>query len=355
MRLFFVWFQLSCKRYCVKLGFWISFLILPAFCLFLQVVTNSEKSEGTKVAMYLDADEDAVLEHTLFEMLEKNVRELSFYLCDSEEEAKEHVASKKADCGVIVRGDLAEKISAAEEENIFEMLSSPSSSSVRLCEEYVYSQYASMIGSEVIVDAIAEELRLEDEAYEEMKLQVEQIYARMMAESDYHLFEYVDMQGEVIAQDEGAAKNMFPVRGFVAVYLLMVGLFGCSSLRKDRENGIFMRFSGVGKLVAEWISLFAVFMMLAASALVGLVISGVFTRPLLELGSILLYCVSGALFCLLCSKIIRNEKILIGMIPVFVLACFILCPIFIDVGGMIPLLGKAEKWFLPTYYLRIFE
>ncbi len=99
MKMAFVWFFLSCKRYLKKPGILLALLLLPVTAWIAGNYVSTEK-EGIKIALYLQENKAQDqnwknMGDQLAEDLLNNSGMFQFYLCDSEEKLKDQVASGK--------------------------------------------------------------------------------------------------------------------------------------------------------------------------------------------------------------------------------------------------------------------
>lgn len=164
MKMVFVWFFLSCKRYLKKPGILLALLLLPVTAWIAGKYVHPE-NEGIKIALYLQetAGENVDLSENgeqkngsgeydpeqnwenmgiqlVKDLLNSSIKEADntngasaeseslfwFYLCDSEEQLKAHVASEKAECGYVVPEDLGERLRNKRIKNTITLYTSPS-------------------------------------------------------------------------------------------------------------------------------------------------------------------------------------------------------------------------------------
>ena len=164
MKMVFVWFFLSCKRYLKKPGILLALLLLPVTAWIAGKYVHPE-NEGIKIALYLqetagenvDFSENGEQKNgsgeydpeqnwknmgiqLVKDLLNSSVKEADntngasaeseslfwFYLCDSEEQLKAHVASEKAECGYVVPEDLGERLRNKKIKNTITLYTSPS-------------------------------------------------------------------------------------------------------------------------------------------------------------------------------------------------------------------------------------
>ena len=146
MKMVFVWFFLSCKRYLKKPGILLALLLLPVTAWIAGKYVHPEMRDKDRVVSSGDrrgkcgsfgkcGAKNGLGEYDpeqnwknmgiqlVKDLLNSSVKEADntngasaeseslfwFYLCDSEEQLKAHVASEKAECGYVVPEDLGER------------------------------------------------------------------------------------------------------------------------------------------------------------------------------------------------------------------------------------------------------
>jgi ABC-2 type transport system permease protein len=152
--------------------------------------------------------------------------------------------------------------------------------------------------------------------------------------------EYPDGQ-----QTENISYLLTPIRGILAIWLMLCGFAASMYFMQDEQRGTF---SGMPVKHRLWMAfeahavlLFdAVVILLAACRL-----AGVFTVWYREILSAVLFACCTIVFCNLLRLLCRTPEILGSLIPLLLLGMMILCPVFIKVRGW-----KAVQYLLPPYY-----
>ena len=149
-----VWFLLSCKRYLKKGAFLWVLLVFPLLAL---AVSGAEKTgdDRIRIAVYAQEAEEYgspekgdslqdSLERQLAEKLvsrEQTGRQgmFSFYLCENEEQVREDVASRRAECGYVISSDLREKLNSRSFKRSISVYTAPSTVTASLSAETVFA------------------------------------------------------------------------------------------------------------------------------------------------------------------------------------------------------------------------
>ena len=184
MRQVTIWFWLSCKRCLKRLPFILILLVLPAASYFLREV---EKEEGQEVGIAVYAGGEEALdeksdrgaqegrgagegrkaggpqaERPLEQLLAEELTEredgglFCFYLCGSEEQVKEEVASGRAECGYVISGDLRRKLDEKDYRRCIRVYSAPSTVLASLSTEVVSAALMKLYDREIFLDYIVE-------------------------------------------------------------------------------------------------------------------------------------------------------------------------------------------------------
>lgn len=165
------------------------------------------------------------------------------------------------------------------------------------------------------------------------------------------------------ADDKNDISSVLSLRGIFAFMTLMSSCLGALDGNRDRKRNIGKGMPGqrgleavtVGAPVLISTLLLAAGMLFANANMTQMSFPGADKLSatawiLLEVGSALLYGCILWLLAILCSRSLP-EKLLEGMIPCFLLVVLICCPIFLDLGGNIPLVDRLSKLFPITWYL----
>lgn len=147
---------------------------------------------------------------------------------------------------------------------------------------------------------------------------------------------------------------MFPVRGMVAVYVFVTGLYGAVVLCGDEERGLFLPLSYGYRTPCRLASMAAPVAMAAVSGLLALWASRSLVGPVKEIVAMAVYCMAVTAVSWLLKVICRRPQVLCCIIPFFVIGSLLFCPVFIDAGRYLDVLDQVGKIFPPWYYLRWF-
>ena len=149
-------------------------------------------------------------------------------------------------------------------------------------------------------------------------------------------------------------KSVFPVRGLIGIFVFLSAFFAACSVKEDERNGLFLAVPYGERTVCRIGALAAPVFLAVLSGLAGLWAAGEVQNAIMEMAA-LTVCGAGAVFYagLACMAVPKPEWIAM-CIPVLALGLFLICPIFIDIGKWLDVIGTI-RWFLPpAWYLQFF-
>ena len=130
-----LWFYLSLKRQTKRLFFLLLLLALPAG---LWLFREAERPEEDAIAIALYAGEADWNRQVADELL-SGEHSFEFYMSSSEEELREDVAARRAECGYIFSEDLLEKLESGRFKRSITLVTAPSTAVDKLSSEVVFS------------------------------------------------------------------------------------------------------------------------------------------------------------------------------------------------------------------------
>ena len=112
MKKVILWFFLCCKRYLKRIPFLLLLAALPLTALAASRMENGK--DGTvRIAVCCLDPEPASLGNRLKEnLLARDTGLFSFYPCENEQQVRDHVAARKAECGYLIPENLEQKINS---------------------------------------------------------------------------------------------------------------------------------------------------------------------------------------------------------------------------------------------------
>ena len=159
-----------------------------------------------------------------------------------------------------------------------------------------------------------------------------------------NLFEmgYLDEDGPV---EEDTNYLMMPFRGILALWLLLLAVAASMYYLEDEKNGLFIWWKTSFPLIRDLLYYFVIMLIPTIMVMIGLVYSGVFTSFGREVIGIILYDFAVILLAMILREILSSIKGLGIIMPVLIMACAILSPVFIDFKE-----GRQLQKICPTFH-----
>ncbi len=344
MKRILTWIWMLNKRLFRRPTFLAILLIIPLLTFGYGRIADQES--GMVTVALAQEGEDELAEQVIEDLLGSS-QLILFLECDSDADAVDVVIHGKADAAWIFGDDLEERISefvadpdgdnafirvVQREEKVMLMLTREvlGGKALDLCALRVYLAY--------IRERIPEMESLSDEEllryYDTTKLTGE-------------LFTYEQTDGTEVDKQEAAGYLMTPIRGLLAVVIVLCGLATAMYYVQDQEKGTFSwvpvhLLPGV-ELGCQMVSVVDVsIVMLISLACLGL--TGQLWQELLVA---ILYSLCVASFSMVMRRLLGSIRTLGVAMPLLVMMMLLICPVFFDLGA----LRTAQFLFPPTYYI----
>lgn len=339
MRRIGIRFWLLNKRLFKTYSFLVILCLVPALVAGVRLGAR-EDSGIAKILLYLPNPEDELASQIASGLME-NDNVLYYELCDSEEEARRSVESFQADALWIfpenTREALAESVGTGRARHIVAVVQREDDVRMLFTRQILCAELYPVFSYEMYVNFVREECGLPDVTDEELQ----EAYNSTLVEGSLFRMEYLD--GEPAEED--SSYLLAPVRGILALWLVLCGFAGAMYFMQDEQRGALSRlpvnrrlswaFGVQGVLLCDG----------AAVMLAALKIAGVFTTWKREIPAAVLFACCVLVFCNLIRLLCRRTEWLGSCIPLLLMGMLILCPVFIDVNGPKPL-----QYLLPPYY-----
>ena len=354
-----IWFWLSIKRWLHHPGFTALLLLIP---ILMAGIQSLEPEETEKITIGVWAEGDGLDWKTAQELASWDGM-FQFVLYSSEEEAREAVETRKAECAYLFPADLQEKLSSGDYRRCITVYTAPSTILEPLTEEIVFSALSSQYDA-ILLEEYADQEEALGELGETGKKQLRELYETYRTDGSTFQFEYVslDKYAEKAKMPEGgtesgtgqAGSSVFPVRGMTAVFVFLAAFFAACSIGQDERRGLFAALPAAVRPLCQWAALAAPVALAALSSLAALGAAGEWTETLSELGAMAAYALISATCGEIARRIVRKPQVLAALIPVTALVLLVICPVFFDAGRWIEEAGMIRKILPTAWYLSWF-
>ena len=353
---FFLWLYLTGKRFLKKPSFVLILLMLPAVLLLYRALITADDGK-LHVAVYFE-EKDAFAEAYLSELSEHVPELFIFYECEEEEDLYSDVAAGRAECGYVFSANLAEKFLTEDWRGLITAVESERTVYGGFVNEIAYVKLIRILGMDLVQDYLLTKSG-KSYSHEEAKEFLRKSYEEEMARS--LLIEYVttaEHDGEFIIESKkrdvmSVLKK--PIRGTVAIFILLTGLAGLVFWYQDDAEGRYRVMARERRPLASFASILLPIAMSGVIGIVCLGISGLWMSTGTELVSMILYVLFTAAFCNILRFLIPSVHAVCAVIPILTLISYLCCPIMIDIAPTVPVIRYLRALLVPQYYLRIFE
>lgn len=395
MRNVWIWFLLSCKRYVKQLPFLAVLLLLPAAA-FGAAGLNRQEADKIRIAVWAEpaGDEGAAaapLEALLAQRLAGGSAHgdgmFQFYLCDSEEQLKDDVAARRAECGYVISRDLREKLNNREFKRSITVYSAPSTVAASLSTETVFAAMMEMYDREILENYVAygetgrrQNMETDESAFSALgepgsearltaSAQAGELYDKWSANGSTFQFRYVygvedsrQAEGDpgragsgapgAVDNQAGPVQTVLPIRGIAALCIFITGLYSGVVVMRDERRGLFRSLDYRLSLPCRLASLAAPVALAGMSGLGAIWAGGELGNFGTEAAALLCYCIAVLVFSWFLKLLLPSPELLCSLVPFFIIGSLLFCPIIIDASRFLPGLAAAGRLFLPWYYLK---
>lgn len=119
----------------------------------------------------------------------------------------------------------------------------------------------------------------------------------------------------------------------------------------DKNSGTFITLPRMYRVAGKPLYAFISCVLFAVSAILTLAVAGQLkgTADILHMA---VYVIAVTLFAWLVAIPVRSANAMISIIPVLLIACLILCPVFINITAYVPFAKYIRALLLPWYMLK---
>lgn len=361
-RFVFLWLQQ--KRMLRKKSFWFLILFFAGCMLFLTKSVKQNPNDAIVVAVCIDTD-DPLATALGNRLTAANDNLFSFQPVFSREELQRMLVNGTAECGYLISKPLSYEFAKNHVNRLINVYVTDNTTCVGVINEYVYSMLYEEYAEQVVTNAILDDNMLPFTAAAAAShllppVTVEEIHKRYRdytTGDELFAFDFFTVSDGTFF--DGPPKTMPTLkkaavvsplfRSLPALFLLLGGFLALLCYRKDYENGLYIKDSGLSRIIWSMLSMFSVLLLFAVVSAFILILTGTWTSTGIELLALLVYVVLLTLFYRLLSLLLRNTDMLCGALPMLVLLTLLFTPAITDLGSILPAL-RPVRYLLPTYY-----
>lgn len=324
-------YLLLLKRLLRKKSYIVMLLLVPILFFVLKGVAQ-ENGHIMAVGVYVAGEDDS--SKMLRESLGESESSIQYVSYESEDELRKAVANKTIDEGWITPFDL---------DGLVEGMAVSSIPSEKIKVVVRENGLSHLLGKEILCSkvypAVAKQLYLNYAAALGLNADDKNFDSFGLSNS---LFEMGYLDQEEVSD---TSLILMPLRGILAVWLLLCGIAASMYYIEDRNNKIFIWWKTRFTFLRDLGYYGVVFLMPTIITIAGLIYSGSFTTVLREIPALLLYEVAVILLAMLLRMVLGSIKNLGILTPDLIIVVTILSPVFIDLKE-----ARQVQRFCPTFH-----
>lgn len=350
-----MWLLLMTKRLLKKPSFVIILVLLPVILLMYRFIITQD--DGTlRAAVYVAEGGDG-LAAEVADGLENSDNMVQFYKTDSEDDLYSDVIAGRAEVGYVLPADLGHRFLSGKWSGSVIMVVSQTSQYAAFVNEFVtmelYQDYMEDTVTDYLVNKSGLELR-EDTVRPMVRSRLREVDGQ---ESLFTITYRDSYTNEELSEEEVVTENylMKPIRGTVALFVLLAGLAGLVFWFQDDAEGRFKVMSYERRPVINYGSLFLPTILGGIVGFVCIMIAGLSTGFFREVLIMLLYCIFIVGVCEIIRTLVPNVNAVCAIIPILAIGSYLCCPIIMDLKKTLPVIVYLRKILPPDYYLQVFN
>ncbi len=349
-------FYLLCKRQLKQVILTILLIAMPIAGLIFHILPAMQEGGIPCVALYASPGNEAG-QDTIKLLLAKN-EGIRFYQCNSVKELEESVMSKDAECGYIFDDRIKENILSSRLEDNITVVTNGANMVTGTTNEIVFSAVLSSITKDISVKYMQDHrffpVNMWDLAVAHFNEKFDTIYVDGSSLQLRFKTLQVAPDGSYTTNTMEAKAMSFPVRGMMAALIFIACVLGAAKWISDKESGLFAPMGQTLVNASRPLYILVPALMFGLSGLLTLALSGNFNSLSRELGAMAVYLLINVAVGTLLTLTVKRSQTIIALLPVAILCCLLLCPVFLDLSGYIPAVKVLNKFLPPYYYLRFF-
>ena len=340
-----LWLWLLTKRLYKKPTFLIILVLIPLLVLSYSMVAR-EDSGVLHIALASHESDSPIANQVIDKLMESRL--ISFYRCDTPEQAKHLVEAGKSDAAWIFLDNLEHRmvqfVHKPQYKNAFiQIIERKSSVPMMLTREMLSGAVFACYSPQFYLQYVRAECPELDTVTDEELMTYYDSFSL-----NNNLFEFALMDGAP-AEDmlENSDYLVSPVRGMLSVVVVLCGLAGAMYEMQDARRKTFGWVPQQRRPLVNFACMNLCVAHMAIAMVVALALFGVTVHWLRETIVLILYIFCVSAFCMMIGRLCGNLQLLGMWTPIFVVIMMVICPVFFDLGIFYPF----QLLLPPTYYI----
>ncbi len=336
-----VWCLLTEKRLLKKISYVAVLLIVPFLVFGLRQAASQEAGMVT-IGLYTPAEEGSLSDALLDRFMEeKSV--LRFLRYETEDEAIKALTGKTVDAVWILPEDLEGELVKLAEKGTVKPVARVVEREDDVTLTFTREVLCSRIFPELAYQTYVEYVNRKIDGNVPEKEELLERFERIQRTGNLFQAEYLDG-----TEDTGENYFMAPIRGLLAIWLVLSGFAGILYQKQDETNGLFDAIPGRKRILYSFGLQAVVLFNGGVIYLTACKILGVLDHFGRELMLLLLLLVMIAFFCNVIGLLVKRMEGIGVLIPVMTLLMIAFCPIFINLRKY----GALQSLLPPYLYLK---
>lgn len=337
-----VWICKYCKRFLHQKIFLLILLVMPIGTFFFAYMAQQE---DTSVRVGLVWPETSPMGNQIAEGLLKHSGIVRFCRMESEEDMRQAICRGDLECGYLFPGDLDEKYRSRQYDGVVTQYFRKGSMLYAVAGEVVMTGIFRQHAEDLAESYIRESGLFRSEYI--TTGEIAESYRRNLKDQTTFTFSFND--STKIASKLGDYL-VAPIRGCVALLILLAGFCGLSLYHRDQSREI-------PAVLHGWIRRLSVLSIAVPVVLVTLagilseIFCGVGFLTGKEIAYLLIYDIMVVFFCNLLSGVGIRDGVLWVLALAYVCASAVLTPVFINLSTLVPGIQSLSYLCLPYYFL----
>lgn len=351
-----MWLLLMTKRLMKKPSFVIILVLLPIILVGYRFIISHD--DGTlRACIYVPKEADSYAKKVAEELVNLDCA-ARFYIAETEDDLYSDVIAGRAEVGYVFSKDMRERFVTRNWDGAIKMVVSDTSQYAPFVNEFVTVKVYSCIMEDYLADYLVNRSGIEF-SEEEIRPIIREYLAKQdksteglfeIAYQDYYTNTEVSM--EEILEENYLTK---PIRGTVALFVLLAGLAGLVFWFQDNAEGRFKVMSYEKRPVINYGSMFLPTLLAAVVGFVCILIAGLAGNIFKEIFVMLLYVIFVTGVCEIIRVVVPSVNAICAAIPILAVASYLCCPIILDLKKILPVVTYLRKILPPDYYLETFN
>lgn len=339
-----LWAALLTKRLYKKWTFLLLLALIPVLVLGYGMVDKSDSGVLTIALSCQDWEDEAAAE--MVNSLQNGSQLIRFQVYPTEEAAEEAVKSAEVDAAWIFLEGTQERLEAfahgfSNRDAFIRVVEREESVSTILAREKLSAAAYTQVGEALYVQYLRAKVpALEGVSQDEFLEYFRQVNL------NGQLFTFAS-QGQETTEQE-ATYLTAPVRGLLAVVVVLSGLAGVMYHQQDKAAGTFARVPENRGFLLEMGCQLLILTNVLVVAEVALILTGDTRGFWPETGAFVVFLFACLGFSMLLGTLLSHRNAMAVAMPVIAVAMLAVCPVFFDLG----ILRRFQLLFPPTYFLR---